>query len=81
MVLAGHGVTTSMPVGMTEDLLSAAIDAGQLRAQPVRTLATIMIGPLDEAAMIVANAEEPEREEAEVRTVVRNPVNGLLDSP
>jgi AcrR family transcriptional regulator len=68
-------------LGMTEQLLSAAIDAGQLRAQPVRTLATIMIGALDEAAMIIANSEEPEREEAEVRTVVHNLINGLLSSP
>ena len=29
-----------------------------------------MIGALDEAAMTIANAEEPEREEAEVRIVV-----------
>lgn len=65
-------------LGMTEQLLSAAIDAGELRPQPVRALATIMIGALDEAAMSVASAEDPEREGADVRTVVHNLINGLL---
>ena len=68
-------------LGMTEQLLSAAIEAGELRAQPVRALATIMIGALDEAAMTIANAEEPEREEAEVRIVVHNLIEGLLEAP
>src|SRR5581483_3897813 len=43
-------------LGMTEQLLSAAMDAGQMRPQPARPLATIMIGALDEAAMSIANA-------------------------
>ena len=64
--------------GMTEQLLRAAIEAGELSPQPVRPLATMMIGALDEAAMIIANAEEPEREQTEVRTVVHNLIAGLL---
>src|SRR5437660_16941 len=43
-------------MAMTEQLLEAAIAAGQLRAQPVRPLATVMLGALDEAAMSIANA-------------------------
>jgi AcrR family transcriptional regulator len=64
--------------GMTEQLLRAAIEAGELSPQPVRPLATMMIGALDEAAMIIANSEEPEREQTEVRTVVHNLIAGLL---
>ncbi|HTQ69663.1 MAG TPA: TetR/AcrR family transcriptional regulator [Solirubrobacteraceae bacterium] len=66
-------------LGMTEQLLSAAIDAGELAPQPVRPLATVMIGALDEAAMSIANAEDPEREKAEVREVLGNLINGLLE--
>ena len=45
-------------LGMTEQLLTAAIEAGQLKRQPVRPLATVMIGALDEAAMSIANADD-----------------------
>jgi AcrR family transcriptional regulator len=65
-------------VGVTEQLLNAAIEAGELAPQPVRPLATIMIGALDEAAMAIAEADDPERERAEVGTVVRNLIAGLL---
>jgi AcrR family transcriptional regulator len=65
-------------VGTTEQLLRAAMDAGELAPQPVRPLATMLIGALDEAAMIIANSSEPEREQAEVRTVVHNLIDGLL---
>ena len=65
-------------LGMTEQLLNAAIEAGEITPQPVRPLATVMIGALDEAAMSIANAEDPEREKADVRTVVRSLLDGLL---
>jgi AcrR family transcriptional regulator len=65
-------------LGTTEQLLSAAIEAGQLDPQPVRPLATVVIGALDEAAMSIANAEDPATEKAQVQTVVHNLINGLL---
>lgn len=65
-------------LGMTEQLLQAAIDAGELKRQPVRPLATVMIGALDEAAMSIANAEDPDAEQADVRKVIRNLIDGLL---
>jgi AcrR family transcriptional regulator len=68
-------------LGMTEQLLSAAIEAGQLAPQPVRPLATIMIGALDEAAMSIANASEPALEHAQVRAVIHNLIDGLLIDP
>jgi len=65
-------------LGMTEQLLDAAIEAGELAPQPVRPLATVMLGAMDEAAMSIANAEDPERERDEVGKVVRNLIDGLL---
>ncbi len=65
-------------LGMTEQLLVAAIEAGELTTQPVRPLATVVLGALDEAAMSIANAEDPNRERDEVGTVVRNLIDGLL---
>lgn len=64
--------------GMAEQLLTAAVEAGELAPQPVRPLATMLIGALDEAAMIIANSDEPAREQEEVRTVARNLIAGLL---
>ncbi len=68
-------------LGMTQQLLQAAIDAGEITPQPTRPLATVMIGALDEAAMSIANAEDPEREKADVRKVIHTLIDGLLVSP
>ena len=67
-------------LGMTEQLLQAAIDAGELESQPVRPLAHILIGALDAAAMTVANAPDPETAGAEVRRALHGIVNGMLAS-
>lgn len=57
---AEHGL------GLIEGTLQAAIDAGAIQAQPVRPLAHVLMGALDEAAMLVARAEDPETARAEV---------------
>lgn len=40
-------------LGLTEALLAAAIDAGQFAPQPVRPLAHVLIGALNEAALYI----------------------------
>jgi AcrR family transcriptional regulator len=67
--------------GMTEQLLTAAIEAGELSRLPVRTLATVMIGALDEAAMCLAGADDPAQEKDGVRAVVHALIDGLLTRP
>jgi AcrR family transcriptional regulator len=59
-IAAEHGL------GLIEGTLQAAIDAGAIPEQPVRPLAHVLMGALDEAAMLVARAEDPERMRAEV---------------
>lgn len=66
-------------LGMTEQLLTEAVRAGQLARQPVRALATVMIGALDEAAMAIATAEDPKRARREIRQVLRRLIDGMLD--
>lgn len=66
-------------LGMTEQLLAEAIRAGQLARQPVRPLATVMIGALDEAAMAIATAEDPKRARREIRQVLRRLIDGMLE--
>jgi AcrR family transcriptional regulator len=61
-----------------ELLLQAAIDAGQLRPQPLRPLALVLLGALDEAAMYLAGAQDAERARQEVSRVVHDLIDGLL---
>jgi AcrR family transcriptional regulator len=59
-IAAEHGL------GLIEATLEAAIEAEAIVAQPVRPLAHVLMGALDEAAMLVARAEDPERMRGEV---------------
>jgi AcrR family transcriptional regulator len=59
-IAAEHGL------GLIEATLQAAVEAGAIREQPVRPLAHVLMGALDEAAMLVARADDPERMRAEV---------------
>jgi len=44
----------------------------------VRPLATVMIGALDEAAMAIATADDPERARKEIGFVLRRLIDGVL---
>ena len=65
-------------LGMTEQLLNEAIRAGQLARQPVRPLAHVLIGALDEAAMYIATAEDSKRAGRETREALHRIVDGML---
>ncbi|OBH93360.1 TetR/AcrR family transcriptional regulator [Mycobacterium sp. E2733] len=65
-------------LGMTEQLITEAIRAGQLAKQPVRPLAHVLIGALDEAAMLIATAEDPKRMRRETRQVLHRLIDGML---
>jgi AcrR family transcriptional regulator len=67
-------------LGMTEQLLQAAMDSGELEPQPARPLAHILIGALDAAAMTIANAAEPEITGGEVRRALHGIITGMLAS-
>jgi hypothetical protein len=53
------------------------MDAGQIEAQPVKPLAHLLMGALDEAAMLVARAEDPERMRHEVGSTLNRVIEGL----
>jgi AcrR family transcriptional regulator len=59
-IAAEHGL------GLIEATLQAAIEARAIPEQPVRPLAHVLMGALDEAAMLVARAEDPARMREEV---------------
>ncbi|HEX6687836.1 MAG TPA: TetR family transcriptional regulator [Solirubrobacterales bacterium] len=70
-IAAEHGL------GLIEATLQAAIDAGAIPLQPVRPLAHVLMGALDEAAMLVARAEDPEAMRAEVGRTLDSLLAGL----
>jgi AcrR family transcriptional regulator len=57
-------------LGLVEGALQAAVDAGRLEPQPVRGLAHVLIGAIDEAALYVATADDQEAARAEVGAVL-----------
>ncbi|MDQ3742220.1 MAG: TetR/AcrR family transcriptional regulator [Actinomycetota bacterium] len=67
-------------LGLTENLLQAAMDAGQIDPLPTRTLAHVLIGALDEAALVIATAEDPKQARAEVAAVLQALLDGLLNT-
>ena len=74
---AWREVAERYALGATTSLLQAAIDAGVVRPQPVRALAHVMIGALDEAAMYVARAEDPRAARSEMEDVLEGLISGL----
>jgi AcrR family transcriptional regulator len=70
-IAAEHGL------GLIEATLAAAIEAGAIHEQPVRPLAHVLMGALDEAAMLVARAEDPERARREVGQTLERLLAGL----
>jgi AcrR family transcriptional regulator len=56
--------------------LEAGIEAGALAPQPVRPLAHVIMGALDEAALYASRADDPETARAEAAAVL----DGLVDS-
>jgi AcrR family transcriptional regulator len=64
-------------LGLTEAILRAAMDAGRIAEQPTRPLAHVLIGALDEAALYVARADDPDAARDEMRAVLARIVRGL----
>jgi AcrR family transcriptional regulator len=71
-------ITQRYSLGMTERLLVEAMNAGQMAVQPARALAHILIGALDEAAMVIATAEDRDQARTDVGEVLRHLLGGLL---
>jgi AcrR family transcriptional regulator len=70
-IAAEHGL------GLIEATLQAAVEAEAIDPQPVRPLAHVLMGALDEAAMLVARAEDAEKMRAEVGQTLATLLDGL----
>jgi AcrR family transcriptional regulator len=70
-IAADHGL------GLIEATLKAAMEAGKINPQPVKPLAHVLMGALDEAAMLVARAEDPDATRVEVAQTLDSLLAGL----
>jgi AcrR family transcriptional regulator len=70
-------IATEHGLGLIEATLRAAVDSGAIAPQPVRPLAHVLMGALDEAAMLVARAEDPEQTRVEVAATLGALLDGL----
>jgi AcrR family transcriptional regulator len=64
--------------GLVTGLLGELIAAGAIPAQPVEPVAHVLIGALDEAALYVAQADDPTTARAEAAAVLRRLVTALV---
>ena len=64
-------------LGLVEAALQAAMDAGAVEPQPARPLAHVLLGGLDEAAMLVARSADPEAARAEVGATLARVITAL----
>ncbi len=70
-IAADHGL------GLVEAALGAAMEAGAIAEQPLRPLAHVMMGALDEAAMVVARADDTKAARAEVGATLEGLIEAL----
>ena len=78
---AWRELITKYGLGLTEQLLQAGIDAGVVQPQPVRPLAIVLGGALNEAAIYVADADDPVTARTEVRAVLDHVLAGVRGQP
>jgi AcrR family transcriptional regulator len=64
-------------LGLLEAALQRAMDAGRLREGSALSLAYVLVGALDEAAMVVAQADDPLAARAEMGQTVQRLLDGL----
>ena len=64
-------------MGLVEGVLGHAMEVGRVRRQPLRPLAHVVVGALDEAALYVARAEDPVTAGREARGVVDQLIAGF----
>ncbi len=73
---AWREIDTTYGLGLVSEVLEHCMDAGLLATRPVQPLAHILLAALNEAAMLVANAEDP----VATRVAVGDEVEHFLSS-
>jgi AcrR family transcriptional regulator len=72
-----RAIDTDHGLGLLEAAVQNAMDAGRLAPGSAMAVAQVLSGALDEAAMVVARADDPEAARAEMGLTVRRLLVGL----
>lgn len=72
-----RAIDTDYGLGLLEQALQRAMDAGTIFPASTTAVAHVLTGALDEAAMVVARAEDPAAARAEMGQTVRRLLEGL----
>ena len=64
-------------LGLIEGLLTAGMESGELRRQPLQPLAHALLGALDEIAMVVARADDPKQARADAAQTIEGLLGAL----
>jgi AcrR family transcriptional regulator len=64
-------------MGLVQSILAWAIEVGRVRQQPVAPLAHIIIGALDEAALFIARADDPDQARQDMIGVLDQVIDAL----
>jgi AcrR family transcriptional regulator len=72
-----RAIDTDYGLGLLEQALQRAMDAGVMLPASTSAVAHVLAGALDEAAMVVARAEDPAGARAEMGQTVRRLLDGL----
>lgn len=67
-------------LGLVQSTLEAAIDAGLIERQPVKPLAHLLLGSIDEAGMLVARADDAGQTKREVAAAIDKYLSALTGS-
>ncbi|HEV7203933.1 MAG TPA: TetR/AcrR family transcriptional regulator [Jatrophihabitans sp.] len=68
-------------LGLVQSLVQYAISVGRIADQPSEPLAHVLIGALDEAALFVAQSDDPSRARREVGAVLEGLMDALAVDP
>ncbi|HEX4110090.1 MAG TPA: helix-turn-helix domain-containing protein [Solirubrobacteraceae bacterium] len=66
-------------LGLTETVLQAAMDAGEIDPLPLRPLALVLMATIDELALYLARAPDPVEARAQAGEIVRRVLGGLRE--
>jgi len=67
---AREEISGNLALGMVEEVLRAAMDAGEIDVQPVDALAHVLLAALHEAVLLVARADDQAAARADVGVIV-----------
>ncbi len=59
-------------LGLIEGLLTAGMESGEIRRQPIEPLSHALLGALDEIAMLVARADDPKQARADAGQTIQS---------